>query len=226
MARLSEINTRLQALASLLPAQYEAGDGSAPSQTFPVDEMFQLTTHVADVLDLLCAAIKDVGPSGQENVGARSIQSKLDGSDPGSSMFVLSVYVMLLDLYHKVFTLVRSEVFQQGSTATFAFWKLPDVTIGSFAVESTPSLQMSLTIQLAEEFLSRLRKSTATLDPARRNQGPGGSGSMPGPSSLGTSPSLFAGVVDASIHEIQRSEDSLRQELAALRDRIEGSLEG
>ncbi|KAH8168846.1 Fungal transcriptional regulatory protein [Sarocladium implicatum] len=225
MARLSETNTRLQALASLLPAQYEAGDGSGPSQTFPVDEMFQLTTHVADVLDLLCASVKEGGLIGPENVSGRPMQSKLDGTDPGSSMFVLSVYVMLLDLYHKVFTLVRSEVFQQASTATFAFWKLPDVTIGSFPVESTPSLQMSLTIQLAEEFLTRLRQSTATLDPARRSIGKGGPGAMPGIGGAAT-PSLFAGVVDASLHEIKTSEDSLRQELAALRDRIEGLLEG
>ncbi|KAK0386975.1 hypothetical protein NLU13_5289 [Sarocladium strictum] len=211
MARLSEINTRLQALASLLPAQYEPADGGVRSQSFPVDEMFQLTRQIADVLDQLCTAVKDDKmPASEAVVPGRS--AKLDGSDPGSAMFVLSVYVMLLDLYHKVFTLVRLEVFQQASNATFALWKLPDVTIGSFAVESTPSLQMSLTIQLAEEFLSRLRRSTAALDPS--NRGPN------------ENPSIFTGVVTASFQEIKSSEDSLRQELAALRERIEEMIEG
>lgn len=213
MARLSEINARLQALASLLPAQYEAVEDGVRSQSFPVDEMFQLTRQIADVLDQLCATYKDDQmPASEASVAGRTGQARLDGSDPGSAMFILSVYVMLLDLYHKVFALVRSEVFQQASTAAFALWKLPDVTIGSFAVESTPSLQMSLTIQLAEEFLSRLRRSTAALDPSNRS--PSGNRS------------IFAGVVDASFLEIKSSEDSLRQELAALRDRIEEILEG
>lgn len=212
MARLSEINTRLQALASLLPAQYDATDSGVGNQSFPVDEMFQLTRQVADVLDHVCGSAED-----SQRPGSKEL-AKVDGSDPGSAMFVLSVYVMLLDLYHKAFALVRSEVFQKASAATFAFWKLPAVTIGSFAVESCPSLQMSLTIQLAEEFLSRLRRSTDSLDPSRKLPSQGGSGEG--------NQSIFTGVVDASFHEIRSSEDSLRQELGALRDRIEELLEG
>jgi hypothetical protein len=211
MARLSEINARLQALASLLPAQYEAANGGVQSHTFPVDEMFQLTRQISEVLDQIFNPAKEEQPSSS---------AKLDGSDPGSAMFVLSVYVMLLDLYHKVFTLIRSEVFQHASAATFTYWKLPDVTIGSFAVESTPSLQMSLTIQLAEDFLSRLRKTTSTLDSSRRD-----ASLSAGAASTSGNQSIFSPVVDSSYREIKNSEESLRQELAALRDRIESMLE-
>lgn len=210
MARLSEINARLQALASLLPPEHDPACEGVSRHCFPVDEMFQHTRHVADLLDSLTTT------EGQGQPARANTATKFDGSDPGSSIFVLSAYVMLLDLYHKVFAHVRSEVFQQASRSTFSFWKLPDVTIGSFAVESTPSLQMSLTIQLAEEFLTRLRRSTAALDPSRRS-------TTVTPN--GGSTSLFTGVVDVSFQEIQHAEEGLRRELKALRERIEAMLE-
>ncbi|OAQ92125.1 fungal transcriptional regulatory protein [Purpureocillium lilacinum] len=215
MAQLTDINSRLLDLASILPKQQgplangRAGDDSSG---FPIDEMFKLTRGVADILDRFPAT-----SSGKEH-------NTLEGADPGSAMFVLSTYVRLLDMYQRVFTMVKNELAQADQGAAFKHWKLPDVTVGSFAVESSPSLQMSLTIQLAEEFLVRLRNATAALDPALRGAeeqlAGGGSGSG------GDANSMFSEVVDVSYCAVRAKEEKLGRHLAQLRDEIEAFLDG
>ncbi|KAG8414307.1 hypothetical protein J3459_014848 [Metarhizium acridum] len=217
MAQLSEINSRLLDLASVLPQQQPAAckletlgrpnDEAFSNQGFPIDEMFKLTRRVADVLDHLSA-------------GGGASAARMDNSDPGNSMFVLSIYVRLLDMYQKVFSLVRMELSQVDSEAAFRFWRLPDVQVGSFAVDPSPSLQMSLTIQLAEEFLARLRVSTAALDPALGNGGGIKGVSEDG----GGSKSMFSDVVDISFRAVKTKEESLAKHLAELRDEIEAFL--
>ncbi|KAM5350363.1 hypothetical protein ACJ41O_006868 [Fusarium nematophilum] len=207
MAQLSDINARLLDLAAALPPPGEAArDGPSlgkPSderfraQGFPIEEMFKLTRRVADILDKPLSSTPE-----RDGVGAT-----IDGSDPGNAMLVLSTYVRLLDMYQRVFALVHAEVSHADpSTTMFNFWKLPDVTVGSFAVDSSPFLQMSLTIQLAEEFLSRLRDSTA----ARW-------------SSSGTS--MFAGVVDVSFQAFWDREEAMAKHLVELRGEIERLLD-
>ncbi|KAH7242012.1 hypothetical protein BKA59DRAFT_400646 [Fusarium tricinctum] len=200
MAHLSDINARLLDLASALPSPQDGPligrpvDERFRSQGFPIEDIFKLTRRVADILEK--------PPS---NNDSNKIQhSTIDGSDPGNAMFILSTYVRLLDMYQRVFSLVRTElVSQTDSSAMFSFWKLPDVTVGSFAVESSPFLQMSLTIQLAEEFLSRLRGSTARW------------------SGAGNAASMFAGVVDVSFQAFRDREEALAKHLVELRSEIE-----
>lgn len=201
MAQLSDINAQILDLSSALPSSLETArngpslgmptDERFKNSGFPIDDMFQLTRKVADILEK--------PPS--------EATETIDDSDPGNSMFILSTYTRLLDMYQKVFTLVQSELSRTGSDAVFRFWKLPDVTVGSFAVESSPFLQMSLTIQVAEEFLSRLRSSTA------RWCGGGGSASM------------FASVVDISYQAFRDQELALAKHLVELRSEIEGLLD-
>ncbi|KAJ4014521.1 hypothetical protein NW752_007286 [Fusarium irregulare] len=201
MAQLSDINARLLDLASALPSPQDGPFLGRPvderfrSQGFPIEDMFKLTRRVADILER--------PPSSNE--GNKMHHSTIDGSDPGNAMFILSTYVRLLDMYQRVFTLVHTELLSQtNSTTTFSFWKLPAVTVGSFAVESSPYLQMSLTIQLAEEFLSRLRGSTA------RWSGVGNAAS-----------SMFSGVVDVSFQAFRDREEALAKHLVELRSEIE-----
>ncbi|KAF7544384.1 hypothetical protein G7Z17_g9996 [Cylindrodendrum hubeiense] len=200
MAQLSDINARLLDLSSALPSSQETArngpslgrptDERFKGSGFPIDDMFQLTRRVADILEQ---------PPASETI---------DSSDPGNSMFILSTYTRLLDMYQKVFALVQSELSHTGSNAGFRFWKLPDVTVGSFAVESSPFLQMSLTIQVAEGFLSRLRKSTA-----RWSRAGGGSASM------------FTGVVDLSFQAFRDQELGLAKHLVELRCEVEALLD-
>lgn len=219
MAQLSEINSRLLDLASLLPQPatvpcniqifVRPGDETFANQGFPIDEMFKLTRQVADVLDRMC------GEQG-------SMVTRMDNSDPGNSMFVLSTYVRLLDMYQKVFSLVRLELAQADADSAFRFWTLPNVQVGSFSVDPSPSLQMSLTIQLAEEFLVRLRVATAALDPAL---GHGPSHANGGMEDHGNGRSMFSDVVDVSYRAVKTKEESLGKHLAELRDEIEAFLD-
>ena len=121
-------------------------------------------------------------------------------------------------MYQRVFGLVQRELGQAESQAAFRFWKLPDVTVGSFAVDSTPSLQMNLTVQLAEEFLSRLRGATAALDPCRST---GGGSQQENDEGV----SVFSGVVDGSYQAVRSKEDNLRKHLSELRAEIEALLD-
>ncbi|KAL3602762.1 hypothetical protein FPOAC2_07074 [Fusarium poae] len=200
MAQLSDINARLLDLASALPAPQDEPFIGRPvderfrGQGFPIEDMFKLTRRVADILEK--------PPSSNES--NKTHHSTIDGSDPGNAMFILSTYVRLLDMYQRVFSLVHTELISQpDANTTFSFWKLPDVTVGSFAVESSPFLQMSLTIQLAEEFLSRLRGSTARW------------------SGAGTASSMFSGVVDVSFQAFRDREEALAKHLVELRSEIE-----
>ncbi|RSL58591.1 hypothetical protein CEP54_007704 [Fusarium duplospermum] len=210
MAQLSDINARLLDLASALPSPQEVAqngpslgrpaDERFRSQGFPIEDMFKLTRRVADILEKPPVDTPD-------RDGNRSHHSTIDGTDPGNAMFILSTYVRLLDMYQRVFSLVHAELSRADSGATFSFWKLPAVTVGSFAVESSPFLQMSLTIQLAEEFLCRLRGSTA-----RWSGGNAGA-------------SMFAGVVDVSFQAFRDREEALAKHLVELRSEIEPLLD-
>ena len=224
MAQLNDINARLLDLSSVLHQQQHLAtyngqavehnaSESAGVHGFPIDEMFKLTGNVADILDRLPA--KGSGESLSSAAAAR-----MDTSDPGNSMFVLATYVRLLDMYQKVFGLVRLEVSQGDVGTAFRSWHLPDVQVGSFAVESSPSLQMSLTVQLAEEFLCRLRAATALLGPTIAN---GGKLEVPG---LANNKSMFSDVVDVSFRAVKTKEDCLGKHLAELRDEIEALLDG
>ncbi|KAG5979035.1 hypothetical protein E4U55_005634 [Claviceps digitariae] len=226
MAQLTEINSRLLDLASVLPQPGTAqcniqlfggpGDETFPNQGFPVEEIFQLTRRVADLLD---------GLRGEKG----STATRMDSSDPGNSMLVLSTYVRLLDMYQKIFSLVSMELAQADAEATFRFWRLPDVQVGSFAVIPIPPLQMSLTIQLAEEFLARLRAATAALDlatsngPDHKSGGSGGAGGEMDDCSNGKS--MFSDVVDISYRAVKKKEESLAKHLAELRDEIQAILD-
>lgn len=226
MPRLSEINSRLFELSSLLTSQLERAEQhhghpakgsngkSRSAAPFPVDEMFKLSQQFAE-------AVQDVTPSSKHGHPAEGKSKSHRGksldsmADPGSSMFILSTYVRLLDMYQKVFSCIHSQLPQLESPDAFRHWKLPEVTVGSFAVESTPSLQMSLTIQLAEEFLAQLRGAAAGLDPASR----------PGQEIGGPDGSMFSGVVDVSFQAIRSREDSLGTQLAGLRQDLEVMLD-
>ncbi|KAF4439450.1 hypothetical protein FALBO_17369, partial [Fusarium albosuccineum] len=215
MAQLSDINARLLDLASALPSPQDGPQLGRPrderftSQGFPIEDMFKLTRRVADILEKPPPPPGDAPPADMDAGSSKIHHHLIDGTDPGNAMFILSTYVRLLDMYQRVFGLVHAELARAGSGATFSFWKLPDVTVGSFAVESSPFLQMSLTIQLAEEFLSRLRGSTA------RWSGVG----------VGNASSMFAGVVDVSFQAFRDREEALAKHLVELRSEIEPLLD-
>ncbi|KAK1574039.1 uncharacterized protein LY79DRAFT_673182 [Colletotrichum navitas] len=231
MPRITEVNSRLFELSSDLPAQMDSSeehgrssmastpdDGSSTTAPFPIDEMFKLSRHFADILAEMSPPAEVGSPASDD--GSSQLARRLNSlSDPATCLFVLSTYVRLLDMYQKVFSYIHSELAQLESGKLFQSWKLPGVTVGSFAVDSTPSLQMSLTIQLAEEFLLQMRRATTSLDPALRSDS-----SSVGRASDATS--MFSGVVDVSFQALKRQEESLGKELKELRKAMESFLDG
>lgn len=164
-----------------------------------MEEMFKLTRAVADTLDRVCAT----------GSGSAAVNGS---TDPGSSMLILSVYIRLLDMYQRVFSQVKMELAHQDANSAFMSWQLPDVTVGSFAVESSPFFQMSLAVQVAEEFLVRLRNSTSALDPVLGNSDNTDSE---------MNASTFADVVGVSFRTLKSKEENLGKDLEDLRNEID-----
>ncbi|KAL3295539.1 fungal transcriptional regulatory protein [Colletotrichum asianum] len=230
MPRIINVNSRLFELSSSLPHQAEASDepsrysmasspeeGSAMMTPFPVDEMFKLSRHFAEILAEM-APIEDASPA--SDMERHQPSKGLDSlADPATCLFILSTYVRLLDMYQKVFSCIHFQLGHLQPASLFQSWKLPGVTVGSFAVDSTPSLQMSLTIQLAEEFLLQMRRAASSLDPTLR------SAESPAGRTLDAT-SMFSGVVDVSFQALKRQEESLGQELKDLRKDMESFLDG
>ncbi|KAB5583402.1 hypothetical protein GE09DRAFT_1078754 [Coniochaeta sp. 2T2.1] len=227
LAQLSDINSTLWNLSSQVPYLVETGEetdvyacesssDASDSQTtspssvaegFPIQSMFEASGHLVQVL----------GEITQTAEGTADVrQAELD---PGTGLLVLSTYVRLLDLYQKVFQLVHSEVAVSssatGTRPTFRLCKLPDVSIGSFPVASAISLQMALTMRLAEDFLSSLRQATALFsqrlpDFATRGQQGGGQASL-------------WSVVDVSFTAIREREQDVSRYLGEIRGKLEMS---
>ncbi|KAK1991121.1 hypothetical protein LX36DRAFT_591155 [Colletotrichum falcatum] len=232
MPRITQVNSRLFELSSDLPTQMDSSeehgrcsmastpdDGSPTAAPFPIDEMFKLSRHFADIVAEVSPPAEVGSPASDD--GSSQVARRLNSlSDPATYLFVLSTYVRLLDMYQKVFSCIHSELAQLELGKLFQSWKLPGVTVGSFAVDSTPSLQMSLTIQLAEEFLLQMRRATASLDPALRSDG------SPGGARASDTTSMFSGVVDVSFQALKRQEESLGKELKELHKAMEAFLDG
>ncbi|KAH7319581.1 hypothetical protein B0I35DRAFT_429346 [Stachybotrys elegans] len=213
MARFSEIHSRLLELSGSLPSPDATAQSPALGRPaderfrgsgFPVDEVFGLTGTVADIFEELCSADE---PS--------TMQSRIDSSEPGNSLFALSMYVRILDIFQKIFSLVRRELAHAESHVEFRYWKLPDVSIGSIEVDSSPRFQMFLAVQVALQFLTRLRKSATVLHSSAALD----NGMQPSRGPNGTS--MFTGSVDNTITAIQSQEAALANFLSELRVELE-----
>jgi hypothetical protein len=214
LATLSDISSTLWHLSSRVPYLIESSDdgdvyscqgssqdssyldnGDVDGDGFPIQSMFEATGRLVQVL---------VDMTQQESAHTR--QTELD---PATGLLVLSTYVRLLDLYQKVFQLVHTEVISSSPGSSFQLCKLPNVSVGSFPVASALSLQMSLTLRLAEDFLASLRAATALfsqrlheLDAAR------GQASM-------------WRVVDLSLTATKERERDVSRDLAKIKSKLE-----
>ena len=236
MLQTSEVNSRLWELSAQLPSQgclaaspiASGADAAADARAagdlqtglgFPVDEMFQLSRKLVDI-------IEDISPLGEDISQMPETGSPAEGqidprSDPGSSLFILSTYVRLLDMYQKVFSCLHQELPQiHAGAPSQQPWRLPEITIGSFPVSSPPNLQLSLTIQLAEEFLSQLRTTMAMLDQSlQENNG------VRSPAGKAKTENMFSPIFNVSYQAIKTREEALGKQLAELGrelDRVAG----
>jgi hypothetical protein len=212
MTQFTEINDRLKALAAALPKPQETAQNGPPlnrptderysAHGYPLDDVFRLTGTVADTLERLAA----------EGAEANS------QADPPDAMYILSTYVRLLQMYQSIFGLVRLELTQRNWDASFLYWAIPDLQIGSIIFDATPLYHMSLAVRAARGLLTRLRGATAALNSTRSSTGDDGrSGTFEGAD--------FSEAVDVSYQAIKGQEEALRKHMAELHAEMEKLLD-
>lgn len=165
--------------------QHQDGQGSE----FAIDQTFLLSRQLIDILNQVYPRFHQrassfeqamVSPSHSQSphrLHSRHYSHSTNGSnplapcdypptsiDPGSGLLVLSCYLRVIDIYDKIFGHIRMCVAKTGTADPFTQIRLPGLTIGSFSLQSSSALQVTLFIQLAEQLLDRLRSIVALMD--------------------------------------------------------------
>ncbi|KAJ6782738.1 hypothetical protein PWT90_08293 [Aphanocladium album] len=211
-ARVRVLSTHLESLEQ--GKDYSDGPNEKPNE-FTVAELYKYTHQVIDVLERV-VSVKN-GPSG----GAQPVDSPLDAADPASSMFTLSLYALLLDILQRLFTHVRSILAQADPKQddTFPSWLLPEMNIGAASIGAHPAFHMSLTGQLAMQFLSRLREATVIFgltNAAATN----GNGAANGSMTSERRGSSSSDTVSISFSAIKNKEGNLSKTLGQLQEEL------
>ncbi|OAQ99936.1 hypothetical protein LLEC1_04312 [Akanthomyces lecanii] len=161
MDQFFQIYARVRVLSANLERleqgkDYSDGPDGKPNE-FTVAELYKHTHEAIDVLERVVAV--------RAAPNTTAADCPLDATDAGNSMFTLSLYARLLDLLQRVFALVRGLLAQADPQKddTFASWLLPEMNIGAASIGAHPAFHMSLTVQLAMQFLSRFRDATVVL---------------------------------------------------------------
>lgn len=215
-ARVRVLSTNLERLEQ--GKDYSDGPDGKPNE-FTVAELYKHTHEVIDVLE------RAVAVRSTPNTTAADLP--VDAADAGNSMFTLSLYARILNLLQRVFALARGllAAADPKKDDTFASWLLPEMNIGAASIGAHPAFHMSLTVQLAMQFLSRFREATVFLgliDAAATNgnatqaggasashQGSGGGGGGGGEAGL-----------SLSYADIKNKEGNLSKLLGQLQDEL------
>lgn len=211
MAQLSDIDARLRVLSvGLLARERGLESAATPNGTtseFTVAEMYRQTHCFVNFVEQ--ASVQQASTSG---VG-------LDSSDPANNMYTLSTYVRLLDMFQRLFSLVKRQLSQADPNKddTFARWQLPEMNIGAASINAHPAFHMSLTVQLAMQLLVRLRNGTANMAVASK----AGDKASNGVANGGGDSSSFAEVVHISFNAIRGKEEALNKSLATLKAELD-----
>ncbi|ATY65456.1 Fungal transcriptional regulatory [Cordyceps militaris] len=170
MDQFFEIYARIRVLSQHLESleqgqDYINGPGGKPNE-FTVAELYKHTHQFVDVLERV-VAIRSSAPRGDSSsaAAARFADCPIDAGDLANGMFTVALYAQLLDVMQRLFTHVRAVLARADpkSDDTFAAWLLPEMNIGAASIGAHPAFHMSLTVQLAMQFLSRLRDATVFL---------------------------------------------------------------
>lgn len=211
-ARVRVLSVNLERLEQ--GKDHSDGPDGKPNE-FTIAELYKHTHEVIDVLECVVAV------RGAPNTTAADCP--LDATDAGNSMFTLSLYARILDLLQRVFALVRGLLAQADPRKddTFPSWLLPEMNIGAASIGAHPAFHMSLTVQLAMQFLSRFREATVVfglIDAAATN---GNAMHAGGPSAprRGSGAGGDAGL-SLSYADIKNREGNLSKLLGQLQDEL------
>ncbi|KAJ3493339.1 hypothetical protein NLG97_g4797 [Lecanicillium saksenae] len=210
-ARVRVLSTHLESLEQ--GKVYSDGPNGKPNE-FTVAEIYKYTHQVIDVLERV-VTVKSASTG-----ATQPVDSPLDAADPASSMFTLSLYALLLDIFQRLFTHVRSILSKADPKKddTFPSWLLPEMNIGAASIGAHPAFHMSLTVQLAMQFLSRLREATVFLGLSTAAATNGNAATANGGSERRGSSS--SDTVSISFSAIKNKEGNLSKTLGQLQDEL------
>ncbi len=215
-ARVRVLSNHLERLEQGI--DYSDGPDGQPNE-FTVAELYKHTHEVVDILER-AVAVKNA-PRTTATAAAAAPDCPLDATDAANGMFTVSLYARLLDLLQRLFAHVRARLARADPKRddTFPSWLLPEMNIGAASIGAHPAFHMSLTVQLAMQFLSRFREVTVVLglvDAALTNgRGAHGASALPrGPPGGGDD------AVSLSMGDIKNREGMLSKTLGQLQDEL------
>lgn len=159
---LSDLNVEMFTLSSTIPKP--PGCISQPyswkDKDFAIDETFQLSQRLIEVLDKLYLS----------NSGSNSCTTKppredelpvlapndFASFDQSSFLLVLSCYQRLIETYHDIFGNMQACLDRSTVTAREDYVQMPDLKVGSFSVPDSSALQITMVLQLSRHLLRRM----------------------------------------------------------------------
>ncbi|KAI1475797.1 hypothetical protein F4774DRAFT_272314 [Daldinia eschscholtzii] len=161
LERLSSLNIRLLRHLHTIP---EANTASAPSQPetkyFNIDETFHISQIFIDIISHICARLPPPQNSAAESItGDKPPTFSLDAS---SELLMYSCYLRLIEIYDRILRLVQVSVTNRapGSSIQYPF-QMPDFTVGSLALPSTPETQSIFLVNSMDAMMARARELVA-----------------------------------------------------------------
>ncbi|XWX01731.1 hypothetical protein V2A60_009760 [Cordyceps javanica] len=172
MEQLLRIYGRIQVLSRHLERlvegkDYSDGPEGKPNE-FTVSEFYNHTHQVVDILEHatgIKSGASTTASGGGGTRGPRLVDRPIDAGDLANGMFTVALYAKILDILQRLFTHARAVLAKADPKLddTFAAWLLPEMNMSAASISAHPAFHMSLTVQLAMQFLSRLREATAFL---------------------------------------------------------------
>ncbi|OAA63164.1 Fungal transcriptional regulatory protein [Cordyceps fumosorosea ARSEF 2679] len=169
MHQFSVIWSRLRVLADhldMVEAGKDYGDGpDGKPNEFTVAELYKHTHVVADALEQAVAIRNRSGGGSGSSSSSGARTPIITAGDLADGMFTMALYAQILHLMQRLFTHVRKVLAAADPHRddTFAAWLLPEMNIGAALIDAHPTFHMSLTVQLATQFLGRLREAVTIL---------------------------------------------------------------
>lgn len=215
MDQLLEVYNRVRVLSASLERVNHGEAHNADSQenpdNFTVAELYRHTNTLVDILERLATARN--GPN--RGTGA---QLATDPSESANRMLTLSLYVRLLKMFDNLFCLVRSHLAKadpKRDELSFPSGLLPKMNIGDAALGVHPAFHMSMTVELAIQYLNRLREARTSLGLTKSGNG-NGTRSDGSSASEGLASASYTDVGEVNPSTIRSQEDALSHSLQHL----------
>lgn len=223
MDQVLEVYNRVGVLSASLKRVIRGEAPNADSQEnpdiFTVAELYRHTNTLVDILERLATA-----RNGLNRGNGAQFASELSESN---RMLMLSLYVLLLEMFDELFCLVRSHLARADPKRDELFFPsglLPKMNIGDAALGVHPAFHMSMTVELAMQYLNRLRDAKKSLGLTKLGNG-NGTRSDGSSASDGLASSSYTNGVDAKPSKIRSQEDALSHSLQHLMGELDNYMD-